>query len=260
MWTSLRIASLGALAQQRALDVASNNIANVNSVGFKKQRADLADVPPTDVAFDVGTEPGPLTLGLAADGNGAVAVGILTDMESGRATVTGQPLDVMINGNGFIPVITPGGRTAFTRNGALRLDDGGRLVLGNGSMLAPEIVIPTDMKSVSITPDGSIEVTTANGEMQVLARIELTRFGNPEGLVRIGDGLLVADPAAGVPISGFPGEDGLGRLSPGTLESSNVDVGEELVRMIQAQRAYQMNLRSLKAADEMLQAANNLQR
>jgi flagellar basal-body rod protein FlgG len=256
----LRIASLGALAQQRALDVTSNNIANVNSVGFKKQRADLADVPPTDVSFGVGTEPGPLTLGLAADGNGAVVVGILTDMESGHATSTGQPLDFMINGDGFIPVVTPGGQSAFTRNGALRLDGDGRLVLANGSALVPEIVVPADAKSVSIAPDGSIEVTAADGAMQVLARIELTRFGNPEGLVRIGDGLLVADPAAGAAIAGFPGEDGLGRLSPGNLEASNVDIGEELVRMIQAQRAYQMNLRSLKAADEMLQAANNLQR
>jgi flagellar basal-body rod protein FlgG len=260
MWTSLRIASLGVLAQQRALDVASNNIANLNTLGFKKQRADLADVPPTDETFGLGTEPGPLVLGQAADGGGAVMVGMLTDLEPGPATVTHQPLDFMIDGAGFVAVTTPSGQTAFTRSGAMHRDGDGRLVIGNGNVVTPELTIPPDALSIGLSADGSIGVTRPGGVKENVGRLSLTRFANPEGLVRMGDGLYAADPQAGATTSAFPGVDGIGSLVPGALEGSNVDLGEEMVRVIQAQRAYQMNLRSLKTVDEMLQAANNLQR
>jgi flagellar basal-body rod protein FlgG len=259
MWTSLRIASLGVLAQQRALDVASNNIANVNTVGFKKQHADLADAPPSDTGFGLGTEPGPLTLGQAADGGGALVVGLLADMRTGPANLTAQPLDFTINGDGLLPVTTVNGQQAFTRNGALHIDANRRLTIANGSPISPEILIPVGAYSVLITADGTIQAMR-DGGIAELGRIQLTRFPNPEGLERSGDGLFTASPAAGASVSGFPGEDGLGRLVPGTLEGSNVDLGEEMTRVIQAQRAYQMNLRSLKTADEMLQVANNLQR
>ncbi|MFN0073199.1 MAG: flagellar hook-basal body protein [Chloroflexota bacterium] len=260
MWTSLRIASLGVQAQQRVIDVSSNNIAHANTLGFKKQRAELADVAPTNTAFGLGTEPGPLVLGQAADGGGAVMSSVLTSFQLGLATPTEQPLDVMINGVGFIPVTTKSGVPAFTRNGAFRLDANRRLSTSDGSVITPAINVPATAKSLGIGPDGSITAILTGDIPEAIGQLQLTRFSNPDGLARIGGELFVATEASGGTITGAPGQNGLGSLLPGTLEASNVDISEELLRVIQAQRAYQMNLRSLKSADEMLQTASNLQR
>lgn len=260
MWTSLRIATLGVLAQQQTLDVASNNIANAETVGFKKQRAEVAVVPPDEATLDPGDGVTRDVDGQRVDGGRAVLDGIVTTTHSGPALLTGNPMDFMIGGDGFIEVRAGDDRVRYTREGTLRLNADGQLVTATGAFVQPPLTVPGSARELFLTPDGTIMGKKGASEAEVVGHIQLTRFVNPEGLDRVGDNLLAATPAAGTPITGSPGQNGFGPLIPGNLEASNVEVGDELVRVLQAQRAYQVNLRALRAADEMIQVANNLRR
>ena len=259
MWSMFRVATSGAHAQQRALDVAANNLANAQTTGFKSQRADIVDLPPEDAVFTLAGVDGGVTLDLGQIGQGAAIAATTADYRPGPAVQTGRPLDVAITGEGYIPVLTSDGLAAYTRDGSLRVDAQGRLATGSGDLVAPGFQLPAGATDVAI--DGGGRITARVGDArQDVGVLQLVRFVNSDGLVPLGGNLVGASLAAGDPIVGTPGTDGLGTLAPASLEGSNVDTAEELVRVLQAQRAYQANLRALRTIDEMAQEANDLRR
>lgn len=260
MWSSLRIASLGALTQQKVLDLVSNNIAHSNTISFKVQRADTVDVPPGTGTFGDSSEPGPMTLSPSDFGGSALVVGPFTTFSRGEAMSTGNPLDFSINGEGFIPVQNASGQVVYTRIGALRLDVNRTLTTAEGGIIVPPIVIPPNAREILIDQSGNVTAKREELEPELVGQIQLIRFNNPEGLERLGPSLYAATAASGPGVAGTPGRDGLGELVPGTIEWSNVDIRAEMMRMLQAQRAYQVNLRAMRTVDEMLQVANSLQR
>jgi flagellar basal-body rod protein FlgG len=259
MWSMFRVATSGAHAQQRALDVAANNLANAQTTGFKAQRADIADLPPGEGIFTVAGLQGGVTLELGQVGQGAAVAATRPDYTPGPALQTGRQLDVAIAGEGFIPVLTADGLAAYTRDGSLRVDGQGRLATASGALVAPGFQLPPGASDVAIDANGRI--TARLGDLrQELGTLQLVRFVNSDGMVPLGGNLMGASAAAGDAIVGRPGTEGLGSLAPASLEGSNVDTANELVRVLQAQRAYQANLRALRTIDEMIQEANNMRR
>ncbi len=259
MWTSLKVAASGMQAQQRALEVASNNLANLQTDGFKARRPNLADQPPVEVTVGVVDDQGNVTLETYETGQGARLAGVVTNLAQGALRITDRPLDVAIAGEGFLEVTTPDGRTAYTRDGALQVDATGQLTTAGGAPVRTDAIVPAGATQLSIARDGTIRAQV-EGESRVLGSLSLVRFSNPEGLEAIGGALLAATANSGDRIVGAPESDGLGALVSGSLESSNVDTGEEYIRVMNAQRAYQLNARALRTVDEMLQGANNLRR
>ncbi len=249
-------------AQQTNLDVISNNMANVNTVGFKRMRATFQDL-----IYQTLKEPGAPTSPLTRSPSGfqiglgtyvSDTYGIFTQ---GNLTQTGNQLDVAIQGDGFFQVIMPDGSVAYTRAGQFRLDRDGRIVTSDGYPIEPEIVIPPDAVNIGIGEDGTV-VVLRQGEVSTeeVGRIELAKFVNPAGLRRIGNNLYIQTDASGDPLIDNPGNQGIGTLLQGFLESSNVNIVEEMVNLIIAQRAYEFNTRGITAADEMLGQAANLRR
>lgn len=259
MWSMFRVATSGAHAQQRALDVAANNLANAQTTGFKAQRADIADLPPGEAIFTVAGLEGGVVLDLGQVGQGAALAATRPDHTAGPALQTGRPLDVAITGDGFIPVVTPDGLAAYTRDGSLRFDGQGRLATASRALVAPGFQLPPGASDVAIDVNGRITARVGDG-LQDMGTIQLVRFVNTDGLVPLGGNLMGASLAAGDPIVGRPGTEGLGALAPASLEGSNVDTANELIRVLEAQRAYQANLRALRTIDEMIQEANNMRR
>jgi len=254
----MRVATSGAQAQQRALDVAANNLANAQTTGFKGQRADIVDLPPAEGTFTVAGLEGGVTLALGEVGQGAALAGTRADYTPGPALSTGRPLDVAITGEGYIPVVTTDGLAAYTRDGSLRFDGQGRLTAA-GALVAPGFQLPQGAADATIDDRGTITARVGNARQEI-GNLQLVRFVNSDGLVPLGNNLVGASVAAGDPISGRPGTEGLGELAPASLEGSNVDTSNELIRVLQAQRAYQANLRALHTIDEMIQDANNMRR
>ena len=256
MWTALRVAATGAVAQQRALDVSANNLANVNTVGFKVRRAALVDMPPGKATFTTSGTPGEDPLG-----EGVVLGGVLPNFGFGQPIATGQPLDVAIVGDGFLQVQLPDGSAAYTRDGALKVDGNGRLHL-NGNPLQPAVTIPPNAREIYIESDGRITgLANATGtERSTLGQITLARFPNPDGLRLLGGNLFAASENSGPAATGAPGAGGLGALQSGALEGANVDIADQMVNVMLAQRAYSVNLRALRIIDEMLQTANGMRR
>ena len=260
MMRSLSTAATGMEAQQTRLDVTSNNIANVSTNGFKKQRAEFADLmyqqtrAPGAGAAGGGTTPIGLQVGL-----GVRVAGTQQMHSEGDLKQTGNPLDVAIQGNGFFQITQPSGGVAYTRDGALKLDPEGRLVTTDGMPLVGDITIPPDATNVTIGSDGRVSVTVPGSPTPVDAgQIELATFANPAGLAAQGNNLFTETPASGTPITGAPGTSGIGSVQQGMLELSNVKVVEEMIDLIAGQRAYEVNSRVVKAADEMLQQTANL--
>lgn len=262
MMRSLYTAASGMSGQQFNIDTIANNLANVNTAGFKKSRADFQDLLYQSVRF-AGT---PVTSGAQIPtgievGHGVRPVATQKIFTHGTPKPTENPLDIAIEGDGFFQILLPDGTMAYTRDGAFKKDGEGRLVTSDGFFLEPEIVIPEDAVEIAIGTDGTVAVKLAgDSEPQTIGQIELARFINPAGLQSIGRNLYMATAASGVPIVGTAGMDGLGNLAQGFLEMSNVQVVEEMVNMITSQRAYEVNSRAIQAADEMLQTANNLRR
>lgn len=260
MIKALNTAATGMQAQQTNMDVVSNNLANVNTTAYKKSRAEFEEL-----MYQTIKEPG-TTTGLNAISPTGVQVGlgvktaaVQKSFEQGSPKVTDKPLDLQVEGNGFFVVMMPNGQTAYTRDGSFHKDSQGRIVDKNGNALQPEMVIPREAIGVSISGDGIVEVKTTDGpETQVLGQIELANFVNPVGLKSIGQNLYVASPASGAPFQGVPGTENLGRVAQGQLETSNVNMVDEMVNMITAQRAYETNSKAIQAADQMLQAINGL--
>jgi flagellar basal-body rod protein FlgG len=260
MIRALSTAATGMEAQQTRLDVTSNNIANVSTTGFKRSRAEFADLmyqqeraPGASTGQNTRTPTG------VQIGMGVRTVATQRMHEEGALQQTGNSLDVAIEGDGMFPITLPNGQTAYTRDGALKLDVEGRLVNSEGYPLATDITIPPDAQAVSIGADGIVTVTLPNEPEAVeVGQLQLTTFANPAGLATMGKNLYLETAASGSPVTTEPGSDGTGTLSQGALELSNVKVVEEMIDLISGQRAYEINSRVIKAADEMLQQTANL--
>ncbi|CAM3116092.1 flagellar basal-body rod protein FlgG [Asticcacaulis taihuensis] len=260
---ALRTATTGMSAQQMNVEVISNNIANMNTIGFKKQRAEFQDLLYQNVermgaqSSDAGTV---VPTGIQV-GSGVKTGSVYRIMEDGSATQTGNDYDVMIQGKGYFQIQLPSGETAYTRAGNFSLDDQGRLVTTDGYLVQPSITIPQGTTGVSISKAGEVSVTTAGVTAPtVVGQLQLATFANPAGLDAQGDNLFLESGASGAPNVSTPGDTGFGTLLQGYTESSNVDAVSEITALIVAQRAYEMNSKVITTADEMLQTTSQLAR
>jgi len=256
---SLWVAKTGLDAQQTRMSVVSNNLANVNTVGFKRGRAVFEDLLYQNInqaggATSQNTE-SPTGLSM---GTGVRVVATEKSFTQGSSLQTDNPLDVLVQGRGFLQVLLPDGNLAYTRDGSLKVDSEGRLVTPTGFEIQPSITIPADAQSVVIGADGTVQVTLpGQAQPTTLGTLQLADFINPAGLQPRGQNLFNETAASGSPQVGNPGLEGLGTLVQGSLESSNVNVVEELVSMIETQRAYEMNSKAISVSDQMLQYLNN---
>ncbi|MCB1630919.1 MAG: flagellar basal-body rod protein FlgG [Pseudomonadales bacterium] len=255
MMNALWVSKTGLSAQDTQLATVSHNLANVSTVGFKRDRVVFEDL-----LYQIRRQPGAqssennqLPSGLQI-GTGVRIVGTQKEFTEGSLQVTGNSLDVAINGRGFLEVLMPDGTTAYTRNGEFHLSRDGELVNADGLVIQPAITIPEGARTVTIGKDGVVSVVLAGDpQAQQIGSLTLTDFINPAGLEAIGGNLFLETTASGSPTNGTPGLDGLGTIEQGSLENSNVDVVEELVNMITTQRAYEMNAKVIAASDQMLQ-------
>jgi len=256
LWT----AGTGMNVQQVNLDVIANNIANINTNGFKRSRADFQDLMYQTLRLQ-GTTTGSGTqvpTGIQI-GLGAMLSAVQKIFQQGDYQSTDNELDVAIQGNGFFQITLPSGDKAYTRSGAMKTDSGGKVVTSDGYLMEPNITIPQKTTSISIESDGTVSVLIqGQTSSQQVGKIELATFANPTGLRSIGKNLFVETDASGTPTTGNPGENGLGTLQQGYLEMSNVNIMQEMVNLIIGQRAYEVNSKAVQAADEMLQMANNI--
>jgi len=255
---ALWIAKTGVDAQQQRMAVISNNLANVNTTGFKRGRAVFEDLLYQNLR-QVGAQSSQdtrLPSGLSL-GTGVRTVSTEKLFNQGNVVQTENSLDVAIQGRGFLEILMPDGNLAYTRDGSFKLDDQGQLVTASGYTVQPSITIPTNAQSVTIGSDGVVSVTVPGDAAPTqVGTLQLTDFVNPSGLQAIGQNLFTETAASGTPQPGTPGLNGLGTLSQGFLESSNVNVVEELVNMIETQRAYEMNSKAISTTDDMLQYAS----
>ncbi|WP_456451390.1 flagellar basal-body rod protein FlgG [Hydrogenimonas sp.] len=262
MIRALYTAATGMVAQQIQIDTTSNNIANVNTIGYKKQRAEFADLMYQTAEYagtstsEVTKSPTGISVGL-----GVRPTAIVKQFSQGNFKETGNNLDLAITGNGFFKIVMPDGTEVYTRNGAFKLDATGTIVNSDGYTLSPEIVIPEDAVAISIGTDGTVSVLQAGQqETTDIGQIQLTNFINPAGLHSLGDNLYINTSASGDPIESVPGIDGLGQIRQGFVEMSNVQLVEEMTDLITGQRAYEANSKAITTSDEMLQIVNNLKR
>lgn len=262
MMRSLWTAASGMNTQTQNINVIANNLANVNTTGFKKSRADFQDL-----MYQTVQNPGSPSTNAAQ-----IPVGIQFGMGSKLAAVgkqftpgdfsnTGNSLDMAIEGDGFFQVQMPDGSTAYSRAGAFKMDSNGRVVTSDGYPMLPEIVIPSNSSKITIGTDGTVSAVQAGqSTASTVGNIQLANFTNPAGLSSSGRNLYQQTDASGNATTGTPGQTGLGTISQGFLEMSNVSVAEEMVNMIIGQRAYEANSKAITTSDEMLQLANNLKR
>ncbi len=259
MAQSLWVAKTGLDAQQTRLSVISNNLANVNTIGFKKDRAVF-----NDLIYQTIRQPGgsssqntELPSGLQL-GTGVRVVATEKLHSQGSISQTENPLDVAISGNGFFQILLPDGATAYTRDGSFQRNSQGQMVTANGFSIQPALTIPPDTQTLSIAQDGTVSALISGSTSPTqIGTLQIADFVNPTGLQSIGDNLFKETVSSGTAQSGTPGLTGLGLLIQGSLESSNVNVVEELVNMIETQRAYEMNAKAIETTDQMLQFASN---
>ena len=259
MMRAFSTAATGMTAQQMMVDVIANNLANINTNGFKRSQIDFQDLlylkmrqSGMEVASGVKT-PGGLEIGSGVRAAATIKVFSLGEMEN-----TGRNLDIAIMGDGFLQVTLPNGDTRYTRDGTLQTNADGQMVTTTGYSIEPAITIPTDAQSVDIGKDGSVNVTDSSGNISVVGTLQLVRFPNPSGLSSEGDNLLAATEASGTAITGTAGEGGFGTIQSGFLEKSNVQMVTELVNLITAERAYEVNSRAIRAGDDMLKTATSI--
>lgn len=262
MVRSLYTAATGMVGQQTQIDTTTNNISNVNTIGYKKQRAEFADLmyqtmehagtstsnntqSPTGIQVGLGTRP----------------TAIAKMFSQGNFKETGNNLDVAIAGQGFFQIETPNGEVAYSRNGSFKVDQNGTVVNSDGYPLIPEIVVPEDTTDLSIGSDGTVSVMQAGQQdANEIGQIQLVNFVNPAGLNGKGDNLYSQTPASGDAIIALPGEDGTGQTKQGFVEMSNVQLVDEMTDLITGQRAYEANSKAITTSDEMLQTVNQLKR
>ncbi len=260
MLRAFSTAATGMTAQQMTVNTIANNLANMNTVGFKRSMIDFQDLVYLSLA-----EPGRETAaGVEAPtgfelGSGVRPASTLKVFTQGEMENTGRALDLAVQGDGFFCIRLPSGEEQYTRDGSFRVNAQGELVNANGYVVEPGITIPQDTRSISVGHDGTVTVFQGSDQTgSQLGTIKLVRFRNPSGLSAKGGNLLSATPASGNPVEGTAGEDGFGSIQAGFLERSNVQMVTELVSLITAQRAYEINSRAIRAGDEMLETANRL--
>ena len=262
MMQSLYTAATGMLGMQTQIDTTANNIANVNTIGFKKSRAEFADLMYHVMDYagtstsDVTKSPTGIEVGL-----GVRPTAINKIFAEGSLKQTDNQLDVAITGKGFFKILLPDGSEAYSRNGAFKVDDTGTIVNSDGYTLSPQIVVPPDATNISIGTDGTVTVVQP-GQTQAtqIGQITTTNFINPAGLHSMGDNLYIETDSSGQPVEGTPGIDGLGVLRQGFVELSNVQLVVELTDLITGQRAYDSNSKVITTSDEMLQTTNSIKR
>ena len=260
MINSLWISKTGMQAQQTQLDVISNNMANVSTNGFKRASAVFEDLMYQNLR-QVGAaadEQNQLPTGLQL-GLGVRTVATSRQFTQGSLQQSGNQLDIAVNGTGFLQVTMPDGTTGYTRDGSLQVDSQGRLVTSGGLPIAGDIAVPAEAQNVTISADGIVSAKLpGNPDPQQIGNIELASFINPAGLEPLGQNMYAETVASGAPNNGAPGTGGLGKLMQGYVETSNVNVVQELVTMIQTQRAYEMNSKAIQTSDQMLQRLSQL--
>lgn len=261
MMKAFSTAATGMMGQQMLVDVIANNLANVNTTGFKRSQINFQDLlyvtmkePGTEVASGINSPSG------TEFGSGVYAASTVKVFTAGELENTTRPLDIAVSGEGFIQVTTPNGDLRYTRDGSLQINANGQLVTTTGYAVEPAISIPTDAASVSIEKDGGVNVMDSSGTQSVVGTLQLARFPNASGLSSEGDNLLSETPASGTPTTGTAGENGFGTILSGFLEKSNVQMVTELVNLINAQRAYEINSRAIRAGDDMLRTASQIVR
>ncbi|MFZ4402532.1 MAG: flagellar basal-body rod protein FlgG [Pseudobdellovibrionaceae bacterium] len=260
MVKSLNTAATGMQAQQANMDVIANNIANASTMGFKKSRAEFEDL-----MYQTQKEPGTAT-GLNAyspngvqTGLGVKTASVQKDFENGNSLVTKGALDLQIEGPGFFQVLTPDGQVMFTRDGAFKKDPTGKMIDKNGNTLQPEITIPTNVSGLEIDQKGEVRIISGLSDaQQTIGQIDIVNFVNPAGLKSMGKNLFSQTTSSGQPQATRPGLNGSGYLAQGQLETSNVNIVDEMVNMITSQRAYETNSKVIQASDQMLQTINNM--
>lgn len=260
MLRSLYTAATGMEAQQVKMDVIANNLANANTTGYKRNRAEFEDLLSETIRSagapnaQGGTPPSALQVGL-----GVRTISSTKSFAQGDMITTNNPLDLAIEGSGFFRIQRPSGEFAYTRAGNFRVDATGRIVTQQGDVVEPGISVPQETTALTIRPDGTVLAKVpGRDEPSELGIIEITAFANPGGLESIGGNYLLATAASGEPIAVRPGEQGAGNLSQGFLEGANVKAVEEMIDMINTQRAYEMNSKVIASADQMLQKLTNL--
>jgi flagellar basal-body rod protein FlgG len=261
---ALRTAASGMYAQQINIEVISNNMANMNTTGFKKNKAEFQDLMYQDVPINPITTQTP---GIKETSSDTIQIGTGVQPSStqkiflqGDLVNTNNKFDIAVQGDGFFQVRKPDGNLVYTRDGSFKVNADGKLVTANGCFLEPEITVGSDSASVTISQDGVVEVVEANGKARVVGEIQVARFMNPGGMQALGDNLYGETTYSGTAILGTPGANGFGSLHQGYLESSNVDVVEEMIAMIAAQRAYEINSKTVQTVENMMSIANNLKR
>ena len=259
MLRAFSTAATGMAAQQTMVDMIANNLANINTNGFKRSQIDFQDLlyekvrqSGAEVAAGIKS-PGGIEVGSGVRVASTVKVYTPGELEN-----TGRNLDIAVMGEGFLQVTLPNGQIRYTRDGMLQTNADGQLVTTSGYMIEPSITIPIDALSVDIGKDGTVNITDSSGNASVVGTLQLARFANPSGLTNEGDNLLSQTEASGTATLGTPGENGFGTIMPGFLEKSNVQMVNELVNLITAQRAYEINSRAIRAGDEMLSTTNGL--
>ncbi len=260
MIKSINTAATGMIAQQNNMDVIANNIANVNTTGFKKSRAEFEDL-----VYHNLKEPGQasglnsITPTGVQTGMGVRTAAVQKDFTAGQPMVTKNPLDLQIEGTGFFQLRTPDGEIAYTRDGSFKKDSSGRIVDKNGNSLIPDITIPATSIALEISPAGEVRcINDKGGDPQVLGQIDIVNFINPAGLKNVGKNLFLPSPSSGQPTQSRPGTNGTGYLQQGEIETSNVNIVDEMVNMITAQRSYETNSKVIQTSDQMMQTAVNV--
>lgn len=258
MLRALRTAALGMSAQQTSVDNTANNLANANTTGFKRANVVFQDLLYQSVQRGGEGEQRPAAMQL---GSGSAIVATQRTFLQGSLMETGNSLDLAVNGEGFLQARRPDGTVVYTRDGAFTLDADGRVVTQGGLALEPDIEVPPETQEIQISSDGVVRVRLQNEpDALEVGQLELARFSNPAGLRALGGNLYEQTEASGEPQIGPPGEEGTGTLQQGFLETSNVDVVQEMVDLITAQRAYEMNSKMVTTSEEMLQIANGMKR
>lgn len=259
MLRAFSTAATGMTGQQMMVDTIANNLANVNTTGFKRSQINFQDLlyatmeeSGTEVASGINSPSG------IEIGSGVRVASTIKIFSTGELQNTANPLDIAILGDGFLQVTMPNGDLRYTRDGSLQINANGELVTTSGYTIEPSISVSTDVVAISIEKDGGVNVTDSSGTQSVVGTIQLARFPNPSGLSSEGDNLLSETEASGTPTTGNPGENGFATIQAGFLEKSNVQMVTELVNLITAQRAYEVNSRAIRAGDDMLRTATSI--
>jgi flagellar basal-body rod protein FlgG len=259
MLRAFSTSATGMMAQEMLVDVVANNLANVNTTGFKRSQIEFQDLLYSKL-MEPGVEVSPginAPTGLEV-GSGVRVASTVRVFSPGQLENTGRGLDIAIRGDGFLQVLMPNGDIRYTRDGALQVNANGQLVTTVGYQIEPAISIPAEAASINIAADGGVNVTDSTGARSVVGTLQLARFVNPSGLTSQGDNLYALSDASGAALTGTAGEEGYGTIQAGFLEKSNVQMITELVNLITAQRAYELNSRAIRAGDEMLRNTTNI--